>query len=151
MLWLSGANALVLRPDGEGLQTLLVKRSDTGEWTPISGIVDPGENPATTCVREALEEAGVVIEVVRMLWMVVQPPKTYPNGDQCQFLDHGFLCRWVSGEPHVADDESSDVGWWPVEALPEPRSAGLEQMVRIARANPADVQLRLDVELHSTP
>ena len=34
-LWLMGANVLVVR-DGE---VLLVRRSDTGEWAPIGGIV----------------------------------------------------------------------------------------------------------------
>ena len=38
----------------------MVKRSDNGEWTPVTGIVDPGEEPAVGAVREALEETGVV-------------------------------------------------------------------------------------------
>ena len=38
---------------------LLVKRSDNGAWTPVTGIVDPGEEPAVAAAREALEETGV--------------------------------------------------------------------------------------------
>ena len=62
MLWLSGATAVIQR-ESDG-KILLVKRSDNGRWTPITGIVDPGENPALTVVREAQEEANVSIEVV---------------------------------------------------------------------------------------
>ena len=51
MLWLSGATAVIQR-ESDG-KILLVKRSDNGRWTPITGIVDPGENPALTVVREA--------------------------------------------------------------------------------------------------
>ncbi len=138
-LWLMGANALVLR-DGE---VLLARRADTGEWSAISGIVDPGENPAETARREALEEAGVTIEVERMLWLVVTDTVVYPNGDVCQYVDHGFRARWISGDARVADDESTEVGWFPVDALPEPRQDRLDAMVRIALEDPRDVTLEL--------
>lgn len=138
-LWLMGANALVVRGD----EVLLVRRSDTGEWAPISGIVDPGEHPSETAVREALEEAGVVIEVERLLWTVVMEEITYPNGDRCRFLDHGFRARWISGEPYVADEESTEVAWFPVDALPTPRQERLDAMLRVVEQDPRDVVFTL--------
>lgn len=134
-LWLLGANALVLRDD----EVLLVRRSDTGEWSPISGIVDPGELPSETAVREAEEEAGVVIEIERLLWTIVTEEVVYPNGDRCQYLDHGFRARWVSGEPRVGDEESTEVGWFKVSDLPTPRQERLDGMIRVALADPRDV------------
>ncbi len=138
-LWLMGANALVIR----GAEVLLVRRSDTGEWAPISGIVDPGEHPSETAVREALEEAGVVIEVERLLWTVVMEEITYANGDRCRFLDHGFRARWVSGEPYAADEESTEVAWFPVDALPSPRQERLDAMLRVVAEDPRDVVFAL--------
>lgn len=143
-LWLTGTAAVVLRDGASGPEVLLVRRSDTGEWSLIAGIVDPGEHPVDTIVREAMEEAGVVIEVERMLWLVVDDPITYPNGDQCQFLDHGFLARWRFGEARVGDDESTDVGWFPVDALPVPQRAGLERMVAVAIDRPAGLLFTLE-------
>ncbi len=134
-LWLLGANALVLRDD----EVLLVRRSDTGEWSPISGIVDPGELPSETAVREAEEEAGVVIEIERLLWTIVTEEVVYPNGDRCRYLDHGFRARWVSGEPRVGDEESTEVGWFKVSDLPSPRQERLDGMIRVALADPRDV------------
>ncbi|WP_421083568.1 NUDIX hydrolase [Rothia nasimurium] len=116
LLWLSGATAVVQRENGD---ILLVRRSDTGAWTPITGIVDPGENPALTCLREAEEEAGVEIEVVAFAQLKVDPPMTFGNGDRCQFLDHTFYCRYVSGQARVNDEESSQVAWVPVADLPD--------------------------------
>ena len=46
LLWLPGATAVVLH---EG-RILLGRRSDNGNWAPITGIVDPGEEPAATAV-----------------------------------------------------------------------------------------------------
>ncbi|HJE51131.1 MAG TPA: NUDIX domain-containing protein [Tessaracoccus flavescens] len=142
-LWLMGANALILRDQKE---VLLVRRSDTGEWAPVSGIVDPAEHPTDTIVREAMEEAGVQIDVERMLWCAVTEAQVCPNGDQVQFLDHGYRARWVSGEPAVGDDESTAVGWFPVDQLPEPRQPRLTAMVRLALEDPRDVVSVLDEE-----
>jgi hypothetical protein len=55
----------------------------------------------------------------------------YPNGDRAQYLDHVLRARYLSGEAHVADDESTEVGWFAPDALP-PMSA--EHRERISRA-----------------
>lgn len=96
---------------------LLVRRSDNGAWTPITGIVDPGEHPATTAEREAREEAGVQIRVLRLAQVAVTKPVTFANGDRTQFIDHTFECEWLGGEARVADEENTDVRWVAVRDL----------------------------------
>lgn len=143
-LWLIGTSAVIVRESSTGTEVLLVRRSDNGQWSLVSGITDPGEHPADTVVREAMEEAEVVIEVERLLWLDVAAPTTYPNGDQCQFLHHGFRARWRFGEARVGDEESTDVGWFPVDALPSPRQTGLERMVEVGIAEKRDPLFSLD-------
>ncbi len=113
-LWLTGAGAVVVRGD----QVLLVKRADNGAWTPVTGIIDPGEEPAHAARRELLEEASVVGEPVRVLSIRVSPMVTYSNGDQTQYIAIDFLFRWVSGEPHPADGENTEARWFPIDDLP---------------------------------
>jgi ADP-ribose pyrophosphatase YjhB (NUDIX family) len=129
-LWLPGVTAVVRRGD----EVLLVRRSDNGEWSPVTGIVDPGEHPGVAARREVLEETGVVVSVERLTSVQALPLVTYPNGDQASFLDHTFSCSYVSGEAHVADDESSDVGWFPLDGLP-PVSARLRERMDGALAD----------------
>ena len=114
LLWLPGVTAVIRRGD----EILLVQRSDNHQWTPVTGIVDPGEEPAVCAVREALEETGVEIRVDRLAMTSVGDEVVYPNGDRAIYLDLTFACTWVSGEAHVADDESVDVRWCPVADLP---------------------------------
>ncbi len=45
LLWLVGATAVVLRGIGGREHVLLVRRVDTGDWSAITGIVDPGKDP----------------------------------------------------------------------------------------------------------
>lgn len=143
-LWLSGATATVVRQvAGRPAEVLLVRRSDDSSWTPICGIVEPGELPSQTVVREAAEEACVQIEVVRLTRMAVSGTIEYPNRDRCNYLDHDFLCRWVAGEPRVGDDESTDARFFPLDALPplRPRHA---RRIEVALAGGPDVVIEHD-------
>ncbi|ALN15531.1 NUDIX hydrolase [Acidipropionibacterium acidipropionici] len=135
-LWLTGATATVTRTaaDGIGTEVLLVRRTDNGAWTPVCGIVEPGELPSETVVREAQEEARVQIEVVRVVRMCVSGAIEYPNGDWARYLDHDFLCRWVGGRAGVGDDESTDVRWFPVGSLPD-MSARHARRIEVALAS----------------
>ncbi|MCW2835393.1 MAG: hypothetical protein JWN68_3346 [Nocardioides sp.] len=130
-LWLPGVTAVITRGDGH---VLLVKRSDNGAWTPVTGIVDPGEEPATTAAREALEETGVVVSVDRLAATTVLPEFTFDNGDRAAFLDLTFACTWLSGEAYVADDESTEVRWWPIDDLP-PMSAHMASRIDAGLSN----------------
>jgi 8-oxo-dGTP pyrophosphatase MutT (NUDIX family) len=114
-LWLPGITAVVTR----GHEVLLVRRADNGQWTPVTGIPEPGEEPAVAAAREVLEETGVVAGVDRLASTSSMAGVVHANGDRASYLDLTFACTYVSGEAHVADDESVDVRWFPREALPE--------------------------------
>ena len=102
----------------EAVEILCVRRSDNGTWTPVTGIVDPGEEPAVAAAREALEEADVRIEVRRLLSVEVVGPVTYDNGDVTTYLDVAFVAQWVSGEPTPADGENSETAFFRGDQLP---------------------------------
>lgn len=137
-LWLPGVTAVVRRAD----DVLLVRRSDNLEWTPVTGIIDPGEQPAVAARREVLEETGVTVEVERLAWVNASAPVVHANGDLARYLDHCFGCRYLSGETYVADDESVDVAWFPLERLPPMQSIFRD---RIASVLEARQQTRFEV------
>ena len=114
-LWLSGVTAVVLDDAG---RVLLGRRADNGRWALITGIIDPGEQPADAAVRECLEETGVEVVPERLTGVTVSDLITHGNGDQAQYLELTFLCRAVGGEARVNDDESLEVAWFDRDALP---------------------------------
>ncbi|MGC5247316.1 NUDIX hydrolase [Gordonia sp. DT219] len=116
-LWLSGVSGVVVDDAG---RVLLARRADTDEWAVISGVLEPGEEPAHAIIREIAEETGIDAQVVRLTSVDVTPLITYPNGDQTRYLDVCFLARYRGGRPHVADDENTDVGWFDPADLPQP-------------------------------
>lgn len=158
-LWLPGSSAIVLRRirdpespiDGASpkeLEVLLVRRSDNGNWAPITGIVDPGEHPAVTAAREANEEARVEVEVERLTLLGVTDQVQHANGDKAQYLDLTFRCRWLRGEAAVGDDESTEVGWFPVEKLPEMRE-DLAYRIRSAVSGGPECELLVGREVRT--
>jgi len=134
-LWLPGVTAVVRRAD----EILLVKRADNGRWAPITGIVDPGEEPAVCARRETLEETGVDIRVDRLAFVAAGNLVTHVNGDLASYLDLTFACTWLAGTARVADDESTDVGWFRLDTLPD---VGDTHRERIALATSDGVAAR---------
>ncbi|AVZ71630.1 NUDIX hydrolase [Streptomyces lunaelactis] len=135
LLLLPGVSAVVF--DDEG-RVLLGRRADTGNWSIIGGIPEPGEQPAETAVREVYEETAVRCVAERVVLVQgLRKPVTYPNGDQCQYMDITFRCRAVGGEARVNDDESLEVGWFSVDALPELEEFGHFRIKQALTEGPA--------------
>ncbi|MFG2227605.1 NUDIX domain-containing protein [Streptomyces sp. NPDC048644] len=134
LLWLPGVSAVVF--DDEG-RVLLGKRVDTGNWSVIGGIPEPGEQPAQTAAREVFEETAVRVVPEGVVLVEAMQPMTYPNGDHCQFMDVTLRCRAIGGEAAVNDDESLAVGWFAMDALPVLDDYSLTRIKRAQEAGPA--------------
>jgi 8-oxo-dGTP pyrophosphatase MutT (NUDIX family) len=143
-LWLTGVTAVVLRGEGDDREVLLCRRADNAKVTPITGIVDPGEEPAVAAEREVLEEADVVAEAETLSWVRALPPMVYANGDRAQYLDLVFRCRYVSGVPHPADGENTEVFWRRLADLGTQPDLGDDMRERIRLAVIGDARTRFE-------
>jgi 8-oxo-dGTP pyrophosphatase MutT (NUDIX family) len=132
-LWLAGITAVVIRDQ----QVLLIQRSDNRAWTPVTGIVEPGENPADCAVREVFEECGIQAVARRLAWVHVTRQIVHVNGDHAQYLDHVFRMDWVGGEPFPADHESLQARWFDLADTPD-LSDDICRRIELARAGNLD-------------
>src|SRR5207244_4197893 len=67
-----------------------------GHWTFPAGAVEPGETPADAARREAWEEAGVLVEPLRIAGVFGGGPDfrgTYANGDEVAWVTTVFDAR----------------------------------------------------------
>ncbi len=135
LLLLPGVAAVVFDDAG---RVLLGRRADTGRWSVIGGIVEPGEEPADCCVREVREETGVDCDVAALVGVDLTPVITYPNGHRAQYVVTVFRCRATGGTPRVADDESLDVAYFRPDDLPADMTA--DHRARVAHVLSGEVQ-----------
>lgn len=133
----AGASAFVLNERGE---VLLQKREDNGHWGMPGGRADPGESIAETCAREVWEETGFEVRVDRLIGVYSDPTQynigRYRDGAINQFVNVCFACTITGGAMRISD-ESTDIGFFPLDALPEPLLAS--HRVRIADAQAGQV------------
>jgi 8-oxo-dGTP pyrophosphatase MutT (NUDIX family) len=134
LLLCPGVCALIFNSAGE---ILLQRRSDTGRWAVIGGMLEPGEQPADGLIREVFEETGLDIAPDRITGVYLTRIITYANGQQAQFVITAFRCRPIAGTPRVNDDESLEVRYFPLDALPELSDDHRQRIADALRGGPA--------------
>lgn len=114
----AGSSATVLNDDN---QLLLQRRSDTGRWGLPAGGMELGERLDQTAITEVREETGLVVEALRLAGVYSGPDfhVTYPHGDRVKYIAASFVCRPVGGELQADGNESLEVGWFELDALPD--------------------------------
>ncbi|MCC2316278.1 NUDIX domain-containing protein [Cellulomonas xiejunii] len=123
---LVAAAYVVLRRVGEGDdEVLLQRRAGTGymdgSWSVLAGHVDPSESVHEAAVREAAEEAGVVVptDALRPLTAIHRFERGGPQVEQR--VDVFFEVTQWGGEPTLREaDRASAMGWFPLHDLPDP-------------------------------
>lgn len=113
------AGVVVRDPHGD---VLLIRRSDDGSWALPGGAIEPGETWQRAAERECLEETGSEVRVTGIFGLYSDPATQvhrYPDGRVVQFVGVVFTAIVVA-EHLVRDDEASEVGYFPLEELPQP-------------------------------
>jgi 8-oxo-dGTP pyrophosphatase MutT (NUDIX family) len=115
---------LLWREGDGGPEVLLHLRQNTGymdgRWASLAGHVEEGESAVEAAVREAREEAGVVVDPAD-LEPVTVVHRRQPGGPPVeQRVDFFFRARRWTGEPTVREPaKNGGYRWFPVADLPD--------------------------------
>lgn len=100
-------------------QVLLGKRThepNQGCWGISGGFTEYGEHPKATAVREALEETGWEVEVVKLLDVYLDANLGDPNAEYRAAVT--YVCRPIK-QVHNGDGEAEDLAWFDIHELPD--------------------------------
>jgi len=131
------AGVLVVSADHR--RVLLTLHAKARRWFQFGGHCEPGDaSLAAAALREATEESGVA-------GLLLDPDPVHLDEHPVTFcgqpgLVHHLDVRFVavapaSAEPAVSE-ESIDVRWWPVDALPEPDTGLVARSLERLSARP---------------
>ena len=125
------ASAVVL--DASRTSLLLVHHRRTGLWLQPGGHVEDGDaSLAAAALREAVEETGVADLVLLDERPVHLERHAAPCGAE-HHLDVRFAVVAPDGAVPVVSEESLDVAWYALDALPVQRGVDLQALVAAVR------------------
>ena len=110
-----GVGVLLLDPPGRVLLSLRKRPPEAGCWSILGGKVDFLETLPECAVREAREEAGVEVELVRLLCVTdhVLP------GEGQHWVAPAYLGRILRGQVRNCEpDKTQAVQWFALKSLP---------------------------------
>jgi 8-oxo-dGTP pyrophosphatase MutT (NUDIX family) len=114
------ASTLVLNADANAV--LLTLHAKAHRWFQLGGHIEPGDpSLADAALREATEESGVAdlaLDPTPVQLSEHAVPFCGPAGD-VHHLDVRFVAVAADGADPSVSDESLDVRWWPLDALPD--------------------------------
>jgi ADP-ribose pyrophosphatase YjhB (NUDIX family) len=98
-------------------ELLLTQRADSGWWLYPVGWADVGYSPSEIAIKEVFEETGIEVEVVSLLAVLDGLRLGFARLPMYSLVFH---CRPIGGELRGHPLETSEVGFFARDALPQP-------------------------------
>ena len=111
------AGGVVLKREADGIKIAIVSVGTPERWQLPKGIVDPGESPEFTAVREVREETGIEATIVAPLdtveyWYVGNRGKQRVRFHKFVYF---YLMAYNSGQVENHDREVNEARWVSLE------------------------------------
>ncbi len=135
--WTAGSVAIIERDDGRWLFVRPIYRKG---WTLPGGLVDRGEQPATTVVREMGEELGIDVTVTTGGWVILDPVLS-----RIETVFRVALADGIDPDTiRVTSPELIDLGWFHPESPPpiEDETGDVMALARQIDAGGSNVYIR---------
>jgi 8-oxo-dGTP pyrophosphatase MutT (NUDIX family) len=129
------AGGVVFRRRGPRIEVALISVGSKSRWQLPKGLIDSGESPEATAVREVREETGVEAQLLGPIDQVEYWYFATERGERVRF--HKFvdfyLLRYLSGDVSDHDREVNEARWMEIAEAQKALAFKSERQV-VARA-----------------
>lgn len=119
-------------------QVLLTLHAKAHRWFQLGGHLEPTDaDVRAAALREAIEESGIPTDALALHPEPVHLDRHQLVGSfgRCTWhLDVRYAAVAAPGAQHAVSEESLDLAWWPVDALPEDSAHEIRPLVAAALA-----------------
>jgi 8-oxo-dGTP diphosphatase len=113
------SGGVIFRRHGNDFEVALISVKGGKNWCLPKGLVDRGETPEVTAVREVKEESGLLGRIVDSLGEITYWYYIQGENAKCRKTVHFFLMEYESGSTSQHDFEVDGAEWLPIDAAIE--------------------------------
>jgi 8-oxo-dGTP diphosphatase len=129
------AGGVVFRRQASRVEVALISVGERNRWQLPKGLIDSGESPEVTAVREVREETGVDAELLGPIDHVEYWYFATERGERVRFhkLVDFYLLRYTSGDVRDHDREVNEARWMEIGEAQQALAFKSERQI-VARA-----------------
>lgn len=109
------SGGVIYRDGGTGPEVALILVKGGRVWGLPKGLVDKGETPSETAIREVSEETGLKGSIVGKVGQISYWYFLKEENAKCKKTVDFFLMKYLSGDTKDHDFEVDEVGWFPID------------------------------------
>jgi len=118
-------------------EVFLVKRSDFPVWEPQGGGIENDESPVKTAIREAYEETGFKIKILRKI-------AEYLDTRSNKISSHVFEGKYISGT-FTPEYKGCEGKWFKVNNLPLKMTAKRKMMIKNCLLDKSELIIKSEI------
>ncbi len=128
------SGGILFRKHNDITELALVAVKGGQVWCLPKGLIDKGEVPEKTALREVEEETGLKGRIIEKLGEITYWYYIKEENIKCKKTVHFFLLEYEAGDVSKHDWEVDNAAWFPIdEALKKARYKGEREIIEKAR------------------
>ncbi len=131
----TSSGGVIYQKRGDTFYVAVVSVRNGQYWTLPKGLLDKGETPEMTAVREVREESGLNGRIIGKLGEITYWYFLKGENTKCRKTVHFYLMEYESGDTSAHDFEVDTAEWFPLdEALKKVSFKGDRKILQEAKA-----------------
>jgi 8-oxo-dGTP diphosphatase len=131
---LTSSGGVIFNRHDDNVDVALIGIKNGGAWCLPKGVINKGEAPENTAIREVSEETGLQGRIIEKLGEITYWFYIKSENAKCKKTVYFYLMEYEGGDFADHDREADCASWFPIdEAINKVYYKGEKEMLKLAR------------------